>query len=400
MICILILIRTLILLNRIQTQLNEQQNSGRWRTVKTRQQGQGRWLVEGKQRWLNFASNDYLGLAQHPKVKQAAADAALNYGVGSGGSALITGHHQLHAQLEERLKELTGKPRVLLFNSGFSANQGVLATLMQADDLIIQDKLNHASLIDGGLASKAKSLRFLHNDLASAKRLLSKASVGKLLVTEAVFSMDGDQAPLAELSALCQQHDALFMVDDAHGLGVIGKQGLGANHLPEPVNIDLYMATFGKALGVGGAMIACDEALADYLTQFSRHFIYTTAMPLPQTAAVLAALDLLLQESEHWQALHANIRHFKTLAARHNIPLMPSETAIQPIPVVGNESLMAVASQLTELGIACGAIRAPTVKSGEERLRLTLSASHTQEDIEQCVCALATALSTNSGVVS
>lgn len=367
--------------------------------MKTREQGQGRWLIEGDKRWLNFASNDYLGLAQHPAVIKAAAEAAEEYGVGSGGSALITGHHKVHAALEEKLKDLTGKPRVLLFSSGFAANQAALTTLLGQGDLIVQDKLNHASLIDGGQASKANSARFLHNDLTSAARQLTRDANGKMLVTESVFSMDGDEAPLTELSALCQKHNALFMVDDAHGLGVIGKQGKGACYVSkEP--IDVYMATFGKALGVGGAMLACSDDIADFLTQFGRHFIYTTAIPIPQAAAVSAALDCLDNHPELHEKLHTNIGYFRELAGQEGIELMPSKSAIQPIPVAGNDKVMTVARQLNEEGIACGAIRAPTVRAGHERLRLTLSASHTNQDIEQCICALAKVLSANSGVDS
>ena len=379
-------------LQRLNQALTQQRQSYLWRQIKTAEQGHGRWLQRDQQRWLNFASNDYLGLAQHPRVVQAACESARRYGIGSGGPALITGHHRLHAELEEKLQALSGKPRVLLFNSGFSANQGVLSTLMTSDDLIVQDKLNHASLLDGARASRATSVRFLHNDVASAKRQLARAAQGKLLVTESVFSMDGDQAPLAELASVCQQSDALFMVDDAHGLGVIGAHGLGANSVIEPNAIDLYMATFGKALGVGGAMIACNDVLADYLTQFCRHYIYTTAMPLPQAAAVIAALDCLQQEPEHGLKLQANIALFRQLAEQSGIPLMPSLSAIQPIAVAGGSHVMNVAQAMAEHGIVCGAIRAPTVKAGQERLRLTISASHEPLDIQQCIHALRVSL--------
>ena len=387
-------------IDKLHQKLAQQKSSGRWRTVITRQQGQGRYLIQGDQRWLNFASNDYLGFAQHPKVKQAAIAATQSYGVGSGGSALITGHHQVHAELEARIKELTNQPRVLLFSSGYAANQAALTTVVGEGDLIVQDKLNHASLIDGGQASKASSVRFIHNDLDSANRQIKRKAQAKLLVTESVFSMDGDQSPVHELSEICRSQNALLMVDDAHGLGVIGNQGQGACHLAGHPNIDIYMATFGKAMGVGGAMLACSEEIADYLTQFGRHFIYTTAMPIPQAAATCAALDCLDKEPQHWLRLQENIHLFRKLAEQADIPLMPSVSAIQPIPVSGNNRVMACAQALHQQGIVGGAIRAPTVKAGEERLRLTLSASHTPQDIEQCVCTLARVLNANSGVVS
>ncbi|MBW8190258.1 8-amino-7-oxononanoate synthase [Neiella marina] len=380
------------LLSRIEQQLATQRGAGRWRSVTPRQQGQGRYLVAGNQRWLNFASNDYLGLANHPKVRQAVADAAQQYGVGSGGSALITGYHTLHQALVDRLIELTGKPRVLLFGSGFSANQGVLTSLLQQGDLIVQDKLNHASLIDAGLHSAATSARFRHNDVNSAKRQLSRQASGKLLVTESVFSMDGDKAPLNQLALASQQHDALFMVDDAHGIGVIGEEGLGATSV-EP-SIDIYMATFGKALGVGGAMIACDQHIADYLTQFCRHYIYTTSLPPALAAGVSAAIDCMAAEPEHRERLLARIEQFRQLAKAAQLPLLASQTAIQPVLVAGAERVTSVAAQLQQAGIACGAIRAPTVKAGDERLRITISASHTEQDIETCVAAVARALET------
>ncbi|MCM2680630.1 aminotransferase class I/II-fold pyridoxal phosphate-dependent enzyme [Echinimonas agarilytica] len=377
---------------RIRWANDTKRQSNNWRDIHANDRGQGRWLVRGQQRWLNFASNDYLGLAAHPSVISAFSGAVEKYGAGSGGSTLITGHHTLHANLQSQLAEMTHCEDVLLFGSGFSANQGVLTSLMQQDDLIVQDKLNHASLIDGGLSSAAHNVRFQHNQIDSARRQLARAANTKLLVTESVFSMDGDQAPLAELAHLCAEQKALFMVDDAHGLGVIGEQGAGASSIIAPHKIDVYMATFGKAVGVGGAMVGCDRDVADYLRQFCRHYIYTTAMPPAQAAAISAALTCMATEPEHWQNLHHNIQLFKSLAVDSGIDLLPSDSAIQPVLIGASEKVIRISEQLRQSGIACGAIRSPTVKQGQERLRFTLSACHEETDIRQCVSAIASTL--------
>ncbi|GGA77823.1 8-amino-7-oxononanoate synthase [Neiella marina] len=372
---------------RITAGLQHQRQQGRWRQQVARTSGHGRLLSHSNGTTLiNFASNDYLGLANDAIVRQAFVKAADQYGVGSGGSALITGYHQLHQHLCEQLADITGMQRVMLFGSGFAANQGVITALMKSGDLLIQDKLNHASLIDAGLHCRADSVRYRHNDLTSAEQQLQRQAEAKLLVTESVFSMDGDQAPLNELAQRSQRHEAMFMVDDAHGLGVIGDQGLGATSI-EP-NIDVYMATFGKALGVGGAMIAGDKDIIEYLTQFCRHYVYTTAMPPAMAAAASAALNRLTNEPELVATLKHRIGLFKKLAQQANLPLLPSNTAIQPVLLPGNDTVVSTAEYMRQRGFAVGAIRAPTVKAGQERLRLTISASHTERDIENCVATL------------
>jgi len=362
------------------------------RTQHSYAQGTVRYLQQAGERWLNFASNDYLGLATHPKVIQAMQAALQQYGVGSGASALVTGHHKLHQQLIEQLCAFTGKPDVLLFNSGFAANSGVLEALLEKGDLLVQDKLIHASLIDAGRHSAASFKRYQHNDIASLDRQLSSAAANRLVVTESVFSMDGDRAPVTAISQVANQHQAWLMLDDAHGVGVIGRNGQGALYADGAEGIDIYMATCGKALGVAGAFVACERPVAELIRQTSRHYIYTTAMPPAQAAAISAALAVLITETEHTERLQSRIHFFRHLAQQQGLKLMASETAIQPLIVGSNQQLLAVAQTLQQRGTKVGAIRPPTVPEGSARLRITLSASHEEQDIRFCVEQIAEVL--------
>ena len=338
---------------------------------------------------LNFCSNDYLGLAHHPKVVAAAQQAMQQYGFGSGASHLVIGHSCLHHELEERLADWVGCPRALLFSTGYMANVGVISALVERGDTVLEDKLNHASLLDGAQLSRAQLQRYHHNDVSSLQQRLTQASGRSLVVTDSVFSMDGDVAPLQEISTLCQQHNAWLMVDDAHGLGVLGdgrgclsEYGLTSRDAP------IYMGTLGKALGTFGAFVAGDENLVEYLIQSARSYIYTTAMPPSVAAATLASLELL--ETEHWRVekLHHLITHFKNNADQLGLPIMPSETAIQPLLLHDSEIALRVSNALLQKGFLVGAIRPPTVPANSARLRITLSADHSEQDLDQLLDAL------------
>ncbi|HEY9032071.1 MAG TPA: 8-amino-7-oxononanoate synthase [Kangiella sp.] len=346
--------------------------------------------AEGRE-YLNFSSNDYLGLANHPKLIEAMQKAAKQYGVGSGASHLIIGHSEQHHALEEELAEFLGVERALLFSTGYMANYAVLTCLPDKNDLIIQDKLNHASLIDGGMASPAKMLRYAHADLESFERQMKQPVESRLVVTDGVFSMDGDIAPLPELVTSCKKHKASLMVDDAHGFGVLGEQGKGSlEHVDlAQQTADIYMATFGKALGGFGAFVAGSELLIESLIQFGRSYIYTTAMPAAVAAANRAGLKLIQQEAWRREQLHKNIVYFRRLASEYHIPLMPSETAIQPVLIGRNDKTLAISRALKEAGILLVAIRPPTVPENSARLRVTLTAEHTTDDIDYLLEQLA-----------
>lgn len=332
--------------------------------------------AEGKE-YLNFSSNDYLGLANHPKLIEAMQKAAKQYGVGSGASHLIIGHSEQHHALEEELAEFLGLERALLFSTGYMANYGVLTCLPDKNDLIIQDKLNHASLIDGGMASAAKMLRYAHADMDSFERQMKQPAESRLVVTDGVFSMDGDIAQLSELADSCKKHKASLMIDDAHGFGVLGEQGKGSlEHFGlTQGTADIYMATFGKALGGFGAFVAGSELLIESLIQFGRSYIYTTAMPAAVAAANRAGLNLIQEEAWRREKLAKNIDYFRRLASEYHIPLMPSQTAIQPVLIGRNDKTLAISRALKEAGILLVAIRPPTVPENSARLRVTLPLS-------------------------
>lgn len=344
-----------------------------------------------------FISNDYLGFANHPALKKALADGAEKYGVGSGASHLLGGHSRAHQQLEEELAAFTGRDRALLFSTGYMANLGVLTALLGKGDCILQDKLNHASLIDGGLSSGADFRRYLHTDVSSLEKYLIRTEKKKtlelqkkLIATDGVFSMDGDIAPLPELAALCNQYEALLMVDDAHGFGVLGKTGAGSCEYFSLAQNDvpILMGTLGKALGSFGAFVAGSHDMIDMLIQFARPYIYTTALPPAQAAVTSAALHLLGSESWRREKLQANIQFFRQQAGQRSLPLMDSSTAIQPLIVGGSELVLRMGEQLRARGFLVGAVRPPTVAEGAARLRITLSAEHSENDIAQLLDAI------------
>ncbi|MDA8936492.1 8-amino-7-oxononanoate synthase [Porticoccaceae bacterium] len=346
--------------------------------------------VDGKS-LINFCSNDYLGLAGHPDIAAALKAGVDQYGTGSGASHLISGHSTAHQHLEEQLAAFTGRPRALLFSTGYMANLGVINALVNRHDLVLEDQLNHASLLDGGHLSRADYKRYKHNNMQQLDYLLEQSTASrKLIVTDGVFSMDGDLAPLQEMSTVAVQHSGWLMVDDAHGMGVLGatgagiveQQGLTVEQVP------ILMGTLGKSFGTFGAFVAGSEALIETLIQFARTYIYTTALPPAIAAASSASLQLVRRE--HWRREHLQqlIQRFRDGAQQLGLQLMDSQTPIQPLLINNDQLVMEVNQQLRSRGFMVGAIRPPTVPAGSGRLRITLSASHSNQQIDQLLDAL------------
>jgi len=365
------------------------------RKLRTIEQVDGaRIVIDGKP-LLNFASNDYLGLAQHPALTESLVRAAGQWGVGAGAAHLLGGHRDEHAELERKLAHWTGRESALLFSTGYMANLGAIQALLGAGDVCVQDKLNHASLLDAAHLSGVELVRYVHADGASAKRqLAARAGTPALLATDGVFSMDGDVAPLAELAALCKTQHATLMVDDAHGLGVLGDEGAGSvneAHLTGS-QVPVLMGTLGKALGVAGAFVAGSAALIDGLVQFARPHIYSTALPPALAAAASAAIDIARFEDWRRDKLRRLVAHFRHGARERGITLLESRTPIQPVMIgVSNVALVAMQS-LEAQGFFVPAIRPPTVAQGKARLRVVLSARHEEADVEQLLNALARAI--------
>ena len=377
-------------MSAISQKLANKKKQGLYRTRRVLSSPQQPMVCVDDVDYLAFCSNDYLGLANHPRVVAAFKRAADLYGVGSGASHLVLGHSKVHHQLEEALAEKVGRDRALLFSSGYMANVGVINALVGAGDTVFEDKLNHASLLDGGLISKAKFQRYLHNDTENLRRKLidgegKVAESNTLVVTDSVFSMDGDIAPLTDLSAICRQQGAMLMVDDAHGFGVMGEKGAGAlnaNGLTQD-DVPVLMATLGKALGTAGAFVAGSDELIEYLIQEARTYIYTTALPPAVAAATLESLQILVDESWRQDKLQQLIKRFRLGAQSLGLNLMASSTAIQPVLVGGPDKALAMSQKLQEQGLLVTAIRPPTVPKGTARLRVTLSANHSEENIDQ-----------------
>ncbi|MBN7797879.1 8-amino-7-oxononanoate synthase [Parahaliea mediterranea] len=373
---------------RLAATLEERRASGLYRERLNLASAQGARVRVAGRELLNFCSNDYLGLAAHPKVVESLRRAAAEYGVGSGASHLVCGHSAPHHALEEALADFTGRPRALLFGSGFAANTGTLAALLRAGDTVLQDRLNHASLLDGGLHSGARLRRFAHNDLDDLARKLERAPEqadgATLVVVDGVFSMDGDVAPLAELAALTRERDAWLMVDDAHGFGVLGATGAGSTEAAGlgEAEVPVLMATLGKALGTAGAFVAGSEDLVEALLQLARNYIYSTAMPPAIAAAALTALQLLREEAWRRDHLRDLVERFRRGAAQLGLPLAEVHGPIQPLHVGEPDVAMALSAALRERGALVGAIRPPTVPAGTARLRVTLSAAHSEADVD------------------
>lgn len=337
-----------------------------------------------------WCDNDYLGLSHDPRVREALTAAAERYGTGAGASPLVTGYTEVHRNLEERLADFTGRERALVFGAGYLTNLGTVQALAERGDTLIEDRLNHASLLDAARLSRAKCLRYRHADAADAARLLREHHV-QLILTDGVFSMDGDTAPITDLAAAARAHGALLMCDDAHGIGVLGTQGGGL--LEEAglsqADVPLLVGTLGKALGAQGGFVAGSAGLIEHLLQYARSYGYSTALAPPLAAAAGRALQLMVDEPEHRARLRDNIEHFRQCADQQGLPLQPSRTAIQPLILGTPESALAASRSLAEQGFTVCAIRPPTVPEGTSRLRITLSARHTHEQIERFSEALA-----------
>jgi 8-amino-7-oxononanoate synthase len=374
--------------------LNALSKQGLYRNRRIIESPQGINLICDGKPVINFCSNDYLGLAKHPDVISAFKSAADKYGVGSGSAHLICGHSSVHHALEEELAEFAGRNRALLFSTGYMANMGAISALVGRGDTVFEDRLNHASLLDGGLLSSAKFKRYAHADSERLDNLLTKADGNKLIVTDGVFSMDGDTAPLQALSDVAKKYSAWVMVDDAHGLGVLGENGGG---ILEELGLDqddvqVLVGTLGKAFGTFGAFVAGSEELIETLIQKARPYIYTTALPPAIAEATRTSLKVIQTESWRREKLRKLTEYFRAGAGQLNLPLMASTSPIQPLLLGQTEKAVAVSQALFNYGFLVGAIRPPTVPSGSARLRITFSALHEEHQIDQLLDALAKAL--------
>lgn len=378
------------LIAELQAELDERARQGLLRRRRLLQSPQGANIKADGDEVLSFCSNDYLGLANHPDLIAAMQQATAAAGVGSGASHLITGHHQMHHALEQALARFVGLPAALCFSSGYMANLGVVTALMRRGDAIFADKLNHASLNDAAVLARADLQRYQHNDLVQLEGQLSASKAPrKLVLADAVFSMDGDMAPVPELLALCDRYDAWLMLDDAHGFGVLGEQGQGVlSHFGVKSPRIIYMATLGKAAGVSGAFVAAEQIVIDYLLQQTRTYIYTTATPPALAAATLAALDVIRLDTARRTHLHDLIAYLKANLQLSRWQLMPSDTAIQPVMVGTNEQAVSLSEYLLARGLLVPAIRPPTVPKNTARLRISLSAAHSLADVKRLIAAL------------
>ncbi len=359
---------------------------------------QGPRIVTDEGSYLSFCSNDYLGLANDRRVIRALQEAADQYGVGAGAAHLVTGHQRIHESLEQALAEFVGAPRALLFSTGYMANLGIANALLGRGDLVIEDRLNHASLIDAGLLCRAELRRYTHADVGAARRLLAASTAErKLILTDAVFSMDGDLAPVPELVAMAVDHDARVVLDDAHGLGVLGAGGRGSleHHALTAAPPVILMGTLGKALGTFGAFVAGDEALIETLIQEARTYIYTTAPPPAVAAATCEALRIVREEPWRRERLRDLVRRFRRGAAELGLPVADSDTPIQPIIIGEPQRALAVGRGLQKAGVLVTAIRPPTVPLHTSRLRVTFSAAHSEQDVDQLLDALSGVMNDN-----
>jgi 8-amino-7-oxononanoate synthase len=367
---------------------------GLTRVRRTLESAQGARVVSRGATLVNFSSNDYLGLANDPRMREAAHRAIDELGVGAGASALVSGHTRLHEEAEERFARFTALPRALLFGSGYAANLGILAALGDRDAEIFSDELNHACLIDGARLARATVTRYPHRDLDRLAASLARSTAAtRIVATDAVFSMDGDLAPVPELVALCERHGAWLMLDDAHGMGVVGRTGRGtlerfAVRSPRIV----YMATLGKALGGYGALVGGEAEAIEWLIQRARTYIYSTALPPMAAAVAIRAMDILDGDPSLVARLRERIAQFRSACEALTIPVKPSESAIQPIVIGAPERAVEASRRLAELGFLVPAIRPPTVPAGTSRLRVSLSAAHAPGEIDALAHALAECL--------
>lgn len=371
--------------NYLTDDVEQQKQRARYRARQCVIEQSGRYVKINDKNYVNFSSNDYLGLNHHPEINQALAIGADKFGTCASGSSLITGYSYAHQALEHDICDWLNKPKCLLFASGFSANTALMQALGHKSSQLYLDKLSHASLIDGALSSDAKVKRFLHNDIEQLQRLISKNQqaeahddeLNQVIVSEGVFSMDGDQADVANLAKIAKQHQALLYLDDAHSIGVIGKKGQGSSSLAD---IDVVMATLGKSIATSGAFVACDNNLADYLINFSRHYIYSTAISPALAWATKKSIEII--QAEHWRREKINeLSKLLTKKLSQKIQLIENSSSIHAIVIGDETSTLDVCQQLRNKGIWLTAIRPPTVPFNSSRLRVTITASHEVNDI-------------------
>ncbi|HHF0557592.1 8-amino-7-oxononanoate synthase [Vibrio diabolicus] len=377
--------------SRIESALADRKAQGLNRSMNVVFSGNQSILEYEGRRYINFSSNDYLGLANDQALVRAWQQGLSVYGSGSGASPMVTGFSAAHSNLEAALTEWLSYERAVLFGSGFSANQALLFTLLEKSDVLIQDRLNHASLMEAGALSPAKMKRFKHNDIEHLKSLINSED-NHLVVTEGVFSMDGDCAPLADIAEVVRSHDAWFAVDDAHGIGVLGQSGGGSCELAA-VKPEILIVTFGKAFGMSGAAILCDHATGDFLTQFARHHVYSTAMPPAQAYALTHAVSMVQEQSWRREKLTELSEVYRDSLSDVE-GFVETQTSIKPFVIGESDLALRVAGACRQNGIWVTAIRPPTVPKGTSRLRITLTANHTNEQVKTLSMALKQALGT------
>lgn len=369
----------------------DRREQGLYRERRIVESAQGRELIVDGRKLINFCGNDYLGLANDPRINEAFQQGVDQWGSGSGASHLICGHSRAHHELEEALAHFVQRPRALLFSSGYAANMGTINALLSSPDHVFQDRLNHASLLDGGWISRAQFHWFEHSDMTDLDQQLASSGTGKrLLVTDGTFSMDGDACRLDDLTGVAKRHDAWIMVDDAHGLGVLGAGG-GGTVDPQRYgtsDVQVLMGTLGKAIGTSGAFVAGDDDLIEYLVQRARNYIFSTAMPSAVAVATLASLKIVTQEGWRRDHLSQLISRFRSGAAELGFALSPSTSPIQPLLLGSAEAALEMSRSLEAAGFFISAIRPPTVPQGTSRLRITLTAAHSTDDVDRLLQAL------------
>jgi 8-amino-7-oxononanoate synthase len=378
----------------IQERLDDLREQGLYRRMRLVSGPQGpRVLLDGKPVLL-LCSNNYLGLADHPRVREAAAEAAMRWGVGAGASRLVSGNMTVHRRLESEIADFKGSQACVLFGSGYLANSGVISTLAREGDVVLSDEYNHASIVDGCRLARARTFVYDHCDVEHLEHGLREAAGrASLIVTDGVFSMDGDIAPLPEIVELARRYDARVMVDEAHGTGALGPAGRGAVAAAGLEDeVDIVVGTLGKALGSYGAFVCCDADMADYLVNSARTLIFSTALPPPAVAGALAALDLLRGSPQRVDKLQRNARLLRDALADEGLDTGPSETQIVPLVVGDAVAAVAACEKALRKGVFAQAIRPPTVPEGSSRLRLAVMASHTGAELRQAAKALAAAV--------
>lgn len=375
----------------LQAFLDKQREQSLYRSRRVAQSAQGPRMQIDNQSVLTFCSNDYLGLSNHPDVVAAFKKGADDYGVGSGASHLVNGHSQAHHALEEELADFVGRQRALLFSTGYMANLAVVSALTDRHSVVLGDRLNHASLIDAAQSSEASHVRYAHADMnALSARLDETKASNSVLVSDGVFSMDGDIAPLDKIVPLCKQHKTAIMIDDAHGLGVMGEHGKGVlEHFDCNQDVDILVGTLGKAFGTFGAFVAGSHEVIETLIQRARTYIYTTALPPAVAEATRASLSLIREDNGAREQLHARVKQFREGAANLGLELMDSITPIQPLVVGDSAKALAMSDALLQRDILVTAIRQPTVPKDTARLRFTFSAAHSEADVKHLLEALA-----------